>query len=114
MLVFMLAGLLCVFFGNQDLFSAVAVSGTASLFLAPVVLFSIFGKQKDIPCWSYLFAFCIAILGACLYFFESSGYTQWLGNVHKYTKLLQISLVVLVAGCSLFWIGREVNIRKIN
>ena len=40
MLVFMLAGLAMVFLGNEDLFSAVAVSGTASLYLAPVVLIS--------------------------------------------------------------------------
>ncbi|QMU62295.1 MAG: sodium:proline symporter [Gammaproteobacteria bacterium] len=106
MLVFMLLGLLCVFFGNQDLFSAVAVSGTASLFLAPVVFFSIFGKQKNIPSWSYLFAFMIAILGAGLYFLESSGHTQWLGDAHKYTKLLIISLVILVTGCALFFVGQ--------
>ena len=105
MLMFMLLGLLFVFFGNQDLFSAVAVSGTASLFLAPVVFFSIFGKQKDIPSWSYLFAFVAAILGACLYFLESSGHTQWLGDTHKYTKLLLISLVILVTGCAAFLIG---------
>ena len=106
MLVFMLLGLLCVFFGNQDLFSAVAVSGTASLFLAPVVFFSIFGKQKNIPSWSYLFSFMIAILGAGLYFLESSGYTQWLGDVHKYTKLLIISLVTLITGCASFFAGQ--------
>jgi len=111
MLVFMLLGLLCVFFGNQDLFSAVAVSGTASLFLAPVVFFSIFGGQKNIPSWSYLFAFVIAILGASLYFFESSGHTQWLGDTHKYTKLLAISSVVLVSGCIMFWLGKVSSAR---
>jgi hypothetical protein len=106
MVVFMVLGLLCVFFGNQDLFSAVAVSGTASLFLAPVVFFSIFGKQQHIPSWSYLFAFVVAILGASLYFLESSGHTEWLGEMHKYTKLLVISLTILVAGCAAFFIGK--------
>ena len=106
MLVFMLLGLLCVFFGNQDLFSAVALSGTASLFLAPVVFFSIFGKQKNIPSWSYLFSFVVAILGAGLYFLESSGHTQWLGDAHKYTKLLIISLVILISGCASFFAGQ--------
>jgi len=81
MFVFMALGLLCVFFGSQDLFDAVAVSGTASMFLAPVVFFSVFGKQEDIPIWSYLFSFFIAILGASLYFLESSGHTQWLGEL---------------------------------
>ncbi|MGH1538459.1 MAG: sodium:solute symporter family transporter [Gammaproteobacteria bacterium] len=106
MLIFMLFGLLCVFYGNQDLFSAVAVSGTVSLFLAPVVFFSIFGKQKYIPSWSYLIAFVVAISGATLYFLESSGHTQWLGEVHKYTKLLLISIIILVVGCVAFLIGK--------
>ena len=114
MLVFMLLGLLCVFFGNQDLFSAVAVSGTASLFLAPVVFFSIFGKQKNIPSWSYLIAFVVAILGASLYFLESSGHTQWLGDAHKYTKLLLISLVILAVGCGSFWMGKLLNSRRLG
>lgn len=114
MLIFMLLGLLFVFFGNQDLFSAVAVSGTASLFLAPVVFFSIFGKQNDIPSWSYMFAFVAAISGACLYFLESSGHTQWLGDMHKYTKLLLISLVILMTGCAAFLIGSARSTRAIN
>ncbi len=106
MLMFMLLGLLCVFFGNQDLFSAVAVSGTASLFLAPVVFFSIFAKQKYIPTWSFLLTFIVAVVGASVYFLESSGYTQLLGEMHKYTKLLIISLSILIVGCSAFFIGK--------
>lgn len=109
MLVFMLLGLLCVFFGSKDLFSAVAVSGTASMFLAPVVFFSIFGKQNKIPAWSFMLSFTIAIFGAGLYFLESSGHTQWLGELHKYTKLLYISLSILIVGCLSFWLGNIVN-----
>ena len=114
MLAFILLGLLCVFFGNQDLFSAVAVSGTASLFLAPVVFFSIFAKQKHVPAWSYFCTFIIAMLGASIYFLESSGYTQWLGDVHKYTKLLEISLAILLIGCMLFWFAIKSSSRKIE
>ena len=106
MLVFMLLGLLCVFFGSKDLFDAVAVSGTASMFLAPVVFFSIFGRQTNIPVWSFLLAFFIAIVGAIIYFTESSGHTQWLGEMHKYTKLLYISLTILIVGCSAFLFGK--------
>ncbi len=105
MFVFMALGLLLVFWGNKDLFSAVAVSGTASMYLAPVVFFSLWGKRQDIPQWSYLASFVIAITGALLYFLESSGHTQIMGEYHKYTKLLFISLTVLIAGCLLFWIG---------
>jgi len=106
MLVFMLLGLLCVFFGSKDLFDAVAVSGTASMFLAPVVFFSIFGRQTNIPVWSFLLAFFIAIAGAIIYFTESSGHTQWLGEMHKYTKLLYISFTILIIGCSAFLFGK--------
>ena len=106
MAVFMLMGVALVFLGNKDLFSAVAVSGTASMYLAPVIFISLWGNQKEIPVWSYLGAFALALAGAALYFTESSGYTAWLGEAHKYTKLLWISLFVLLGGCALFLLGK--------
>lgn len=109
MAMFMIAGLGLVFLGNKDLFSAVAVSGTASLYLAPVVFFSLWGRQLNIPLWSYLGAFVIAIGGAILYFTESSGYSQLLGADHKYTKLLYISFTVLLTGCLLFFLGSKLS-----
>jgi len=111
---FMMAGLALVFLGNKDLFSAVAVSGTASMYLAPVVFFSLWGKRTDIPVWSYLGAFIIAVSGAVLYFVESSGYTAMLGTQHKYTKLLMISAFVLIAGCLLFIVGAKLSTERIN
>ena len=107
MALFMLLGLLMVFAGNKDLFSAVAVSGTASMYLAPVIFFSLWGNRERIPLWSYLGSFTLAIVGAALYFTESTGYSQWLGEAHKYTKLLYISLTVLILGCLMFWIGNR-------
>ena len=116
MVVFMLLGLLMVFYGNKDLFSAVAVSGTASMYLAPVIFFSVWGNVKNIPVWSYLFSFLLAITGAVLYFTESSGYTTWFnlafGIEHKYSKLLLISVVVLVGGCLAFYIGAVTRQRE--
>jgi Na+/proline symporter len=109
MAAFMLVGLLLVFWGNQDLFSAVAVSGTASMYLAPVVFFSLWGKRRDIPLWSYLFGFLLALAGAALYFTESSNYTALLGDAHKYTKLLWICLAVLAAGCLSYWLGGSIR-----
>lgn len=105
MLIFMLLGVFCVFWGNQDLFSAVAVSGTASMFLAPVVIFSVFWNKDNVPVWSFVLAFCIAIGAAALYFSESSAYTNVLGEAHKYTKLLWISVFVFLSGCLVFWLG---------
>ncbi len=109
MVIFMLLGLLMVFYGNQDLFSAVAVSGTASMYLAPVIFFSVWGNVKTIPVWSYVVSFVLAVGGAVLYFTESSGYTAWLNALfsleHKYGKLLLISVVVLAGGVLAFWVG---------
>ena len=105
MLVFMALGLFMVFAGNKDLFSAVAVSGTASMYLAPVIFFSLWAGIKNIPVWSYLSAFVMAFGGALLYFLESSGNTALLGEAHKYTKLLWISLFVLIGGCAAFAFG---------
>ncbi len=105
MLVFMLLGVLLVFAGNKDLFSAVAVSGTASMYLAPVIFFSLWGGRDDIPVWSYTLTFVLAIGAAALYFTETSGYTLFLGEAHKYTKLLWLSLVVLIGGCLIYWVG---------
>ena len=107
MVVFMLLGVALVFLGNRDLFSAVAVSGTASMYLAPVIFFSLWGGREDIPVWSYVSTFTIAIVAAGLYFTESSGYSGLLGDTHKYTKLLWISVVVLASGCLLFWVGSK-------
>lgn len=105
MAAFMLIGLLLVFWGNKDLFSAVAVSGTASLYLAPVIFFSLWGKRCDIPIWSYLLSFVLALAAAILYFTESSGYSQLLGEAHKYTKLLWLTVAVMGLGCFGFWLG---------
>lgn len=113
MALFMLLGLLLVFWGNKDLFSAVAVSGTASLFLLPVVFFSLWGGRTDVPVWSYVGTFVVAMLGAALYYVESSGHTQWLGDAHKYTKLLYISLTVIVTGCSLYMLGILTHRRRV-
>ena len=105
MALFMLAGLGMVFVGNQDLFSAVAVSGTASMYLVPVIFFSLWGARRDIPLWSYLGSFALALAGAVLYFLESSAHTAWLGDAHKYTKLLWICVAVMVGGCLMFLVG---------
>ncbi|MBU6951066.1 sodium:proline symporter [Hahella sp. HN01] len=116
MALFMAAGLLCVFFGSKDLFAAVAVSGTASMYLTPVVFFSLWRDWRDVPLWSYLTSFCVAVGGAALYFTESSSYSNLIeplfGVSHKYSKLLLISLVVMAVGCAAFWVGARFPFRS--
>ncbi|MEM8784235.1 MAG: sodium:proline symporter [Pseudomonadota bacterium] len=105
MAAFMVVGLGLVFLDNDDLFAAVAVSGTASMFLAPVIFFSLWGG-RDVPTWSFVTAFALAIGGAALYFVEQAAYTDWITLVdHKYSKLLIICLAVLAGGCLAFAIG---------
>ena len=108
MVLFMVGGLLFVFFGSEDLFSAVAVSGTASMFLAPVIFFSIWGRTRP-PVWSFVIAFAIAMAGAALYFLEAGGHLSLIepmtGIAHKYSKLLAICVTVLAVGCGAFWAG---------
>lgn len=110
MLAFLLGGGLFLFFGGKDLYAAVAVSGTVSMFLAPVIFFNIWGNQQT-QSWALLFTFAIALAGGALYMLESSGYTNLLepllGYSHKYSKLLIICITILVAGCVAFALGKK-------
>ena len=98
MVVFMLAGTLLTLWGNATLFDAVAVSGTASMFLTPVLVVGlVMGRQ--IAVWSYLVAFGAAIIGAFIYFARGWDIiAPWLLEGHKYEQLLLICVCVLVAG----------------
>jgi hypothetical protein len=105
MVLFLLGGLIFLFLGSKDLFSAVAVSGTASMFLAPVVIFSIW-LNRDVAPWAFNVAFIAAMSGASLYFLETGGYVALIeptfGVAHKYAKLLLISATVMGVGCGAF------------
>lgn len=111
MALFMLPGLLLVFSGNRDLFGAVAAGGTASLYLLPVIVVSLWGGRRDVPVWSHLTVFALASGGGVLHFTESSGYSQWLGDAHEYTEPLGISLAEIVGGLGLYALGILVRVR---
>lgn len=109
MLAFLLGGGAFLLIGSKDLFAAVAVSGTVSMFLAPVIFFSIWG-DKHYALWPLIVSFTVAILGGALYMLESSGYTNLLafsGFEHKYSKLLIICITILVVGCFAFLLGEK-------
>jgi len=115
MSLFCVAGLALVFFGTDDLFAAVAVSGTASLFLAPVIVFSIWGGRK-VARWSLGIAVVASFAGAGCYFIENAGYFALVepltGLEHKYSRLLLISAVVLATGFAAFAAGLYPAARK--
>jgi Na+/proline symporter len=110
MLAFLLGGGLFLFVGGEDLFAAVAVSGTISMFLAPVIFFNIWGNQKTAQ-WALIVTFITALAGGVLYMLESSGYTNllepWFGFAHKYSKLLIICITILIVGCTSFILGQK-------
>ncbi|KAF0674842.1 sodium:proline symporter [Profundibacterium mesophilum] len=98
MIVFMLGGVALTLWGNASLFDAVAVSGTASMFLAPVLAVGLFARRR-IARWSYLIAFASAMIGAIMYFLRDWGaVAALLPDAHKYEQLLLICLGVLAAG----------------
>ena len=95
---FMILGALLTLWGNATLFDAVAVSGTASMFLTPVLLVGIVAGRR-VAVWSYLVAFAAALLGAALYFARGwPSVAALLPEGHKYEQLLVICLMVLAAG----------------
>ena len=98
MVVFMLAGAALTLWGNKTLFDAVAVSGTASMFLSPVSIVGLV-MGRHIPLWSYIIAFVAAIFGAFAYFGRAwPSFAAILPEGHKYEQLLVICIVVLGVG----------------
>ena len=98
MIAVMSAGAALTLWGNATLFDAVAVSGTASMFLTPVLTVGLIMGRR-IAVWAYVTAFVAALLGAFSYFArEWPAIAAILPEGHKYEQLLSICLVVLVAG----------------
>ena len=95
---FMALGALLTLWGNATLFDAVAVSGTASMFLTPVLLVGLVAGRR-IAVWSYLAAFAAAMLGAAVYFARGwAPVAALLPEGHKYEQLLVVCVIVLLAG----------------
>ena len=105
MVSFMAAGTALTIWGNASLFDAVAVSGTASMFLTPILIASLVLK-RDVSLWAYLTAFSAAILGAAAYFFRDAAFvTAILPEGHKYEQLLAICVAVLAVGFAGVFLG---------
>tara|TARA_R110002049_G_scaffold23545_3_gene83305 strand:+ start:22661 stop:24019 length:1359 start_codon:yes stop_codon:yes gene_type:complete len=95
---FMALGAVLTLWGNATLFDAVAVSGTASMFLTPVLLVGLIGGRCIAP-WAYLAAFGAAMAGALVYFGRGWGpIAALLPDGHKYEQLLVICVLVLAVG----------------
>ncbi len=98
MVGFVVLGVLLTLWGNKSLFDAVAVSGTASMFLTPVLLVALVWGRV-VPRWSYVVAFAASMLGALAYFLRDVPLVAaMLPEGHKYEQLLVICIVVLTVG----------------
>ena len=98
MVLFMVVGTLLTLWGNATLFDAVAVSGTASMFLAPVLIVALV-RGRGVAMWSYYTAFGVAMAGAVAYAARAwAPIAAVLPEVPKYEQLLVICVVVLVLG----------------
>jgi hypothetical protein len=98
MAVFMTGGFALTLWGAQSLFDAVAVSGTASMFLTPVLIFGLV-LNRQISLWAFLVAFAAAIFGALVYFGRAwDSFASLLPEGHKYEQLFVICVAVLVVG----------------
>jgi len=98
MVGFMAVGTALTLWGNATLFDAVAVSGTASMFLTPVLVATLVLRRK-VALWSYLTAFGAAMVGAWAYFARDTAiWIDILPQAHKYTQLLAICIAVLLVG----------------
>ncbi len=98
MTVFMVLGAALTIWGNQTLFDAVAVSGTASMFLTPILIVGLVMNRR-IAVWSYVVSFAAAIFGGALYFARGADWAMaLLPEAHKYEQLLVICIAVLIAG----------------
>lgn len=114
MVTFLIMGGLFLLWDNKDLYAAVAVSGTLSMFLLPIIVFCIWGG-RDVALWPVFLTFIVTVLGGITYITESSGYTTWMvdrfGYEHKYSKLLIICISIALVGFISFALGSK---RKVS
>lgn len=117
MVAFLILGGVFLVWNNKDLYAAVAVSGTLSMFLLPIIVFSIWGNLK-IALWPVVITFVVTVFGAITYVTETSAYKHlhWMTDVfgyeHKYSKLLIICIAIAVVGFVTFAIGSKGRIEK--
>ena len=98
MIAFAVAGTALTLSDSQTLFDAVAVSGTASLFLTPVLIVGLVMGRR-LALWAYAVAWAAAMLGAAAYFARGTGWVAAiLPEGHKYEQLFVICAVVLAVG----------------
>lgn len=104
MLIFCFLGLIFILFNTKDIFTAVAVSGTAATFITPIfilgVIFNINLSKK-----SLVLSFIASVSGSILYYLESqqiyNDFSIYFDLDHKYKTLLLINIIVILLSFTL-------------
>ena len=111
MFLFSISGLVFIILNTKDLFTAVAVSGTAATFLTTTFIFKII-LDVTVSKASLLFSFFLSVSGSVLYYLESQGLNNFFSNYfllsHKYYTLLFINTAILfLSSCSVFILKKK-------
>jgi hypothetical protein len=98
MLIVMAAGTALTLLCNAMLFDVVAVSGTASMFFAPLLFVGLV-RRRRVALRGYMLAFGAAMLGSFAYLARDWGpVLAGLPEAHEFVRLLAICICVLTVG----------------
>ena len=105
MAAFAVVGTALTLWCDATLFDAVAVGGTASMFLAPVLVAGLV-LRLDVSLWSCLAAWTAAMLGAAAYFARDwAPVAGVLPDDRQYVQLLASCVAVLAIGAAAVALG---------
>ena len=109
-MLFTLLGLFFIFFDTKDLYTAVAVSGTAATFLTTSFLLKVV-FNISISKVSYVTSFAFSISGSIVYFLESqkinNSFSLIFGLIINIKHFLLINIIILIVSfCSAFLIKK--------
>ena len=99
MLAFSFLGLLFILFNTKDIFTAVAVSGTAATFITPIFVLGVI-FDLNLSKYSLVLSFIASLSGSILYYLESqqiyNGFSLYFNLDHKYKTLLLINIIIII------------------
>jgi H+/Cl- antiporter ClcA len=98
MIIFSFFGLFFIMLNTKDLFTAVAVSGTAATFITPIFILNVIMNIR-LSTSNLILSFITSIVGAIIYYIESqnlnNNFSLFFGLDHKYKTLLLLNLLII-------------------
>jgi Na+/proline symporter len=98
MLIFSILGLIFIFSNTKDLYTAVAVSGTAATFLTSTFILRI-AFNISVSNVSLIISFAFSIFGSIIYYLEAQNINNLFSSTfeldHKYKTLLFLNIIII-------------------